>query len=101
MENELKKKYDEEKGIVITYDKRGRAFVSFPVSGVPLVQFDEWNQVCEAEFNSARWQKIYLDHKMNKATQDLISPQVTEVPKEQEEKKKKTVLLNGETIEDE
>ena len=100
---EIKKKYDEERGILITYDKKGRAFVSFNVGGVPLRQFEEWNDICESEFNSSRWQKIFLDHRMHLNFLSLTQgPQ--EVQKEEvkeEEKKKETTLLSGETMKNE
>ena len=98
MENELNKKYDQERGIVITYDKKGRQFVSFPVAGVPIAQWEEWNKVCEEQFNSGRWQMIYLDFKLNHAMQSLIEPPV---PQEEQQEKKDVTLLSGEKIENE
>ena len=97
---QLKKKYDEERGIIITYDQKGRAFVSFPVSGVPLPQFEEWNLVCEDQFNSSRWQKIYLDHRMNETVQTLTSPGVQHEVEQKEETKKESTLLSGEKLDD-
>ena len=95
------KEYDKERGITITYDKRGRAFASFSVSGVPLPQFEVWNKCCEEEFNSARWQKIFMDHKLVLNTLALINPPEVLQKEEQVEKKKITTLIGGETIEDE
>lgn len=101
---ELKKKYDEEKGILITYDRKGRAYVSFNVGGVPLKQFEEWNDICESEFNSSRWQKIYLDHRMHLNFMALTQGpgEVKEEVAEATEKKKKEItLMSGETMKDE
>lgn len=97
---EMKKKYDEQRGVVITYDKKGRAYISFNVGGVPLKQFEEWNEMCESEFNSSRWQKIFLDHRMHlnflAMTQGVSEVVPKEVPSEKEPEKKIALIGGGE-----
>lgn len=89
-------KKEEGTGYKITYDKKGRAFISFVVSNVPLAQWEEWNECCEHSFNSNRWQKIFLDHKMHGALDLLSSPPKVEV----HEKKEITQLLGGGELEE-
>ena len=99
MENELAKKYEGE-GIIVKYDAKGRAFVSFPVSGVPIKQWEEWNRDCEQRFNSARWQKIYLDHRLMQTYETLDNDVQQVIPQEVSTEKKGTVLIGGEVLEE-
>ena len=97
--NKLEKKYDEENGLVFSYDRKGRCFVSFSVGKVPLAQWEEWSKLCEVQFNSSRWQKFYLDHKMHETYLSMtVPPEIA--PKEEEKKddEKEITLLSGEKI---
>lgn len=52
---ELQSKIDKERHIIIKYDARGNPFVSMPVGNIPLKQFEEFQAVCDSEFNGNRW----------------------------------------------
>jgi hypothetical protein len=49
----------EKEGLVIRYDKKGFPFVSMPVGYIPLKQYDEFQQFCDANYNGNRWLMIW------------------------------------------
>lgn len=56
---ELQSKIDKERHVVIKYDAKGNPFISMPVGNIPLKQFEEFQAVCDSEFNGNRWLFIW------------------------------------------
>jgi hypothetical protein len=56
---ELQAKLNKQKNVVIKYDANGNPFVSMPVGSVPLKQFEEFESVCNSEYNGNRWLMIW------------------------------------------
>ena len=62
---EFKQKMNKELGALIRYDSEGNAFVSMPVSKIPLNQFKDFDSFVKSEHAGNRWLAIwtlYLRH---------------------------------------
>ena len=97
--NELKKgrKHDPGRGVVLTWDNAGNAFVSMPVNNIPLKQFDDWMRFCKANYSGKRWDMILADRLKAQAYDVLLAsaPQEEAPPEEDKEDKNPDGLLNG------
>jgi len=94
----LKTKF--ECGVVVSFDKKGRPFVGFPVSKFPKMQFDKWNEDCQINFGNCRWAKMIGDHEKARMYDILVEQEkememAQEVQQHVEQKKKKTTMLIG------
>ena len=81
-ELDLRKKYDEKMGVVVTYDRKGNPKVNFPVSNFPSPQFEKWDADCKVNFSDCRWAKMVNDHEKAKMYDLLILREATEVREE-------------------
>jgi len=92
----VKKEYDKERGIVITWDKKGNAFVNMPVNNIPLKQFDDWNKQCTKDYSGKRWDMITANHLKAQSYDALLMtiPEESNIPTE-DENINPDGLLNG------
>lgn len=94
-DKEKDRKYDPDRGVVVTWDNAGNAFVTMSVNNIPLRQFDEWMKVCRKEYSGKRWDMIMSDRLKSKSYDMLMLAEQPEEMPEDKEDKNPLGLLNG------
>ena len=62
----------EERGVRVTWDNKGNAFVSMVVSNIPKKQFEAWMKICNEEFSGKRCEFMFSDRIKAKAYDALL-----------------------------
>ena len=93
-------KEDERKpsGLWTKYKADGTPYGVMITSDFPIEKFVEWIKICNRDFSSIRWAKIWHDHEKAKLFDLLVEGKFSIKPEQNNKKKEESVLLSGEEI---